>query len=394
MEHTTIYDLLLKGGRVIDPGQNFDAVADVAFLNGHVEQIQTAIPATAAHDVRDVTGKLIVPGLIDLHTHVYWGGTSLGVDPELVSRQSGATTLVDAGSAGAGNFPGFRRHVIEPAPVRIFAYLNISFPGIFAFSHTIMMGEASELRLVDASEAVSTARANMDLIVGIKVRVGRNAGGASGIVPLEIALEAAEEVGLPVMVHIDFPPPSYRQVLEMLRPGDILTHAFRPFPNSPLDGHGQVRHELHEARAKGVLFDIGHGMGSLSFDTARAMLDQGFIPDVISSDVHVLSIHGPAYNLAVTMSKFLCLGLPLEEVIRAVTCAAAKAMNHAHLGSLRAGGVGDATILELQDGDFDYYDATGTLMHGRQRLHPAGIVIGGRWWCDGPQEQGENARAI
>ena len=387
-----MYNLLLKGARVIDPGQNFDAVADVAFSDGRIAQVQAAIPAHTAREVRDVTGKLVVPGLTDLHTHVYWGGTSLGVDPELVARQSGATTLVDAGSAGAGNFAGFRRHVIEPSPVRILSYLNISFPGIFAFSHTIMMGEVSDLRLVDASEAVSTARANADLIVGIKVRVGRNAGGASGIVPLEIALEAAEEVGLPVMAHIDFPPPSYRQVLELLRPGDILTHAFRPFPNSPLDGHGQVRRELHEARERGVLFDIGHGMGSLSFATARAMLDQGFLPDVISSDVHILSIHGPAFNLAVTMSKFLCLGLPLEEVIRAVTCAPARAMNHDHLGSLRAGGVGDATVLELQEGEFDYYDATATLMRGRHRLHPAGIVIGGQWWSDGIE--GEIADAL
>jgi dihydroorotase len=377
-----MYDLLLKGGHVLDPAQDFNATADVAFLNGLVAAVQADIPAGAARDVRDVTGKLVVPGLIDLHTHVYWGGTSLGVDPEQVARQSGATTLVDAGSAGAGNIAGFRRHVIEPSPVRILSYLNISFPGIFAFSHAIMMGEASDLRLVDAGEAVSAARAHADIIVGIKVRVGRNAGGTSGIVPLEIALEAAEEVGLPLMVHIDFPPPSYSQVLERLRPGDILTHAFRPFPNSPLDGHGQVRRELHEAREREVIFDIGHGMGSLSFDTARAMLDQGFLPDVISSDVHILSIHGPAYDLTVTMSKFLCLGMPLSEVIRAGTWGPARAMSRENLGSLRPGAIGDATVLKLQDGEFDYHDATGALMRGKQRLRPQGIIIRGEWWSD------------
>jgi len=381
-----MHDLLLKGGRVIDPTQNFDAIADVAFANGRVAQLEPNIPATAARDTRDVTNKLIVPGLIDLHTHVYWGGTSLGVDAEMVARQCGATTLVDAGSTGAANFAGFRRHVIEPSPIRILAYLNIAFPGIFAFSNAIMIGEASDLRLIDAETAVSTARANAEMIVGIKVRVGRNAGGASGIVPLDIALEAAEEVGLPVMAHIDFPPPSYSQVLERLRPGDILTHAYRPFPNSPLDGQGQVRRELHEARERGVIFDIGHGMGSLSFDVTRAMLDQGFVPDAISSDVHTLSIHGPAYDLAVTMSKFLCLGLPLPEVLRAATCAPARAMSRDDLGSLRHDSIGDATVLELQDGEFDYYDAAGAVLHGKQRLRPAGVIIGGQWWSDGATE--------
>ncbi|HKM73212.1 MAG TPA: hypothetical protein VJX94_24645 [Stellaceae bacterium] len=180
-------------------------------------------------EIVDMRGLLVVPGLIDLHTHDYWGGTSLGVDAAEVARQSGTTTFVDAGSAGPGNFRGFRRHVIEPSPLRIIPYLNVSFPGIFAFSASVMVGECSDLRFFDPRECVRVIEANRDLIAGVKVRVGRTAGGASGGAPLDIALEVAEETGLPVMAHLDHPPPSRLEVLSRLRRGDILTRCFRRF---------------------------------------------------------------------------------------------------------------------------------------------------------------------
>ena len=230
----------------------------------------------------------MVPGLIDLHTHVYWGGTSLSVRPEPVARRSGATTLVDAGSAGPGNFHGFREFVIEPSAVRILPYLNISFAGIFAFSKSVMVGECSDVRLLDARACLEVAEQHRDLIVGIKVRVGRNTSEGYGVFPLELAVEVAEELALPVMAHIDFPPPRRRDMLERLRPGDVLTHCFRPFPNAPAV-RGEPREEMLEARARGVLFDLGHGMGGFGFAATRPMLDAGFLPDVISSDVHVLS---------------------------------------------------------------------------------------------------------
>src|SRR5215467_12647268 len=195
-------DLVLRGGRVIDPVSGRDETIDIAFGEGKVAAIGHDLPGAKTFDAR---GLLIVPGLIDLHTHVYWGGTSLGVDAGEVAQRSGTTTFVDAGSAGPGNFHGFRRHVIEPSPLRILPYLNVSFPGIFAFSPTVMVGEAADLRLIDPRDCVRVINANRDLIVGVKVRVGRNAGGASGIAPLDIALEVAEEVGLPVMAHLDNP---------------------------------------------------------------------------------------------------------------------------------------------------------------------------------------------
>jgi dihydroorotase len=370
-------DLVLKGGRLIDPAQRIDKVTDVAFANGKVAAIGDGL---TGKNTRDVAGKIVTPGLIDLHTHVYWGGTSLGVQAELLARSGGVTTFIDAGSAGAGNFHGFRKHVIEPSPVRILPYLNVSFPGIFAFSKTVMVGESADLRLVDPRECARVARENRDLILGIKVRVGKSASDASGILPFDMALEVAEEVGLPLMAHLDHPPPSRREVVEKLRAGDILTHCFRPFPNAPVRSDGRVREEVLAARARGVIFDIGHGGGSFGFTTTKAMLAAGFLPDVISSDVHVISIDGPAFDLLTTMSKFLCLGVDLPTVIRLATENPADAIKKPELGTLKPGTVGDATIIDITSGRFDYADSIGEHMIGDKRMLSTGVVLAGKWW--------------
>jgi dihydroorotase len=222
--------------------------------------------------------------------------------------------------------------------------------------------------------------ANRGLIVGVKVRVGRGAGGNSGIAPLDIALEVAEEVGLPVMAHLDHPPPSRLEVLSRLRRGDVITHCFRPFPNAPVRADGRIREEVAEARRRGVVFDIGHGGGSFGFRTAEHMLEAGFLPDVISSDVHALSIDGPAFDQLVTMAKFLALGVDLGAVIRASTAAPAAALRRGDLGHLAVGAVGDATILELVEGEFDFRDVLGESRRGRQRLALRGLVVAGRPW--------------
>src|SRR5262245_47250621 len=378
------YDLILRGGRVIDPSQKLDAVTDVAFTGGKVARIGAGLQADASTDVREVSGSIVTPGLIDLHTHVYWGGTSLGVDAEDLCRRSGVTTSVDTGSAGPGNFAGFRKHVIERSEVRILAYLHVSFAGIYAFSSRVMVGESEELRLMAPIDAVEVASANRDVIVGIKVRVGARASGRSGTVPLDIALQAAEAAGVPVMAHIDDPPPTYEEVIERLRPGDVLTDAFRPFPNSPATAQGTVKRAVIEARERGVLFDIGHGKASFAFKTARAMLANGFLPDTISSDVHALCINGPAFDQVTTMSKFLCLGVPLADVIAASTVNAAFALKRPELGSLKPGCVGDATILSINEGCFDYVDAVGEHFAGDRKIAAQGAVIAGRWWHPNP----------
>jgi dihydroorotase len=374
------YDLILRGTRVIDPSQKLDAVTDIGFAQGKVARIGANLTAGDGTEVRDMAGAIVTPGLIDLHTHVYWGGTSLGIDAEDFCRRSGVTTAVDTGSAGPGNFAGFRKHVIERSEVRILAYLHVSFAGIYAFSSRVMVGESEEIRLMAPLDAVEVANANRDLVVGIKVRVGARASGRSGTVPLDIALQVADEVGMPLMAHIDEPPPSYEEVIARLRPGDILTHAFRPFPNSPATAQGTVRRAVIEARARGVLFDIGHGKGSFAFKTARAMLANGFLPDTISSDVHALCINGPAFDLVTTMSKFLCLGMPLPDVIAASTVNAATALKRPELGSLRPGCAGDATVLSIANGRFDYVDVVGEHLTGDRKIAAQGVVIAGRWW--------------
>ncbi len=374
------FDLVLKGGRVIDPAQRIDRVADVAFAGGKVAAIGEALDGSGA-EIRDVSGKIVTPGLIDLHTHVYWGGTSLGVDAEAYARQSAVATCVDTGSAGPGNFAGFRSHVIERSAVRILAYLHVSFAGIYAFSNRIMVGESHDPRLLAARETVEVADANRDVVIGIKVRIGRNASGPSGITPLDVALQAADETGLPLMVHIDEPPPTYEAVVERLRPGDVLTHAFRPFPNAPVSRDGRVKPAILEARARGVLFDIGHGMGSFSWKSARAMLAEGFMPDTISSDVHAMCINGPAFDQVTTMSKFLVLGVPLVDVIAASTVKAAQALQRPELGSLEVGSVGDASILSLRAGAFALTDVLGEVITAEERLFGDGLVIAGKTWC-------------
>jgi dihydroorotase len=375
-----VHSLIVRDGRIIDPKNRRDEVADVAFADGRVAAVAPHVAASAAHTI-DARGLIVLPGLIDLHTHVYWGGTSLGVDAAAIAQRAGTTTFVDAGSAGPGNFHGFRRHLIEPSPLRILPFLNVSFPGIFAFAASVMVGEAADLRLIDPRECVRVVNANRDLIVGIKVRVGKNAGGASGVAPLDIAVDIAEEVGLPVMAHLDNPPPSRLEVLSRLRRGDILTHCFRPFPNAPVRAGGQVREEVLAARERGVIFDIGHGGGSFGFRTAEMMLAAGFPPDVISSDVHALSVDGPAFDQLVTMAKFLALGLDLGAVVAASTTAPAAALGRdGDLGHLGVGAAGDATILELNEGTFEFCDVLGETRHGSQRFAVRGLVVGGRAW--------------
>lgn len=373
------YDLILKGGRVLDPSQDLDMIADVAFAGGRVAAVGPQLSGAGAI-VHDIGGKIVCPGFIDLHTHVYWGGTSLGIDAGSIAQRSGVTTFVDAGSAGPGNFRGFLKHIIEPSRPRILAYLHVSFAGIFAFSRRIMVGESGDLRLISPIDAVEIARAHPETIIGIKVRVGRFASGDSGIAPLDVALQVAEEAGLPLMAHIDEPPPSYEEVIARLRSGDVLTHCFRPFPNTPVTGDGRPRPAVLAARERGVLFDVGHGMGSFSFEVARAMLAGGFAPDTISSDVHDLNVEGPVFDQATTLSKFLALGMPLGDVVRATTSAPAAAIRRPDLGTFRTGAIGDATVFSLTPGPYELTDSLGTTITSSEHIAVSASVLGGRYF--------------
>lgn len=374
-----MYDTILSGGRLVDPSQNLDVTTDIAFADGKVTALGADIDGTAKQTI-DVSGKIVSPGLIDIHAHVNWGATYLSVEAETVAKNSGTTTFVDAGSAGAGTFHGFRKHIIEPSPLRIVAFLNISHPGMFGYGPGFMVGESADLKFLHTSACVDVARQHSDLICGVKVRLGGNVSGTLGTIPLDLAIDAAEELNLPVMVHIGPTPPRRQDILERLRPGDILTHCCRMFPNALVDRERNIRAEVEDARKRGIIFDVGHGRGSFDFNVARGMINSGFVPDVISSDVHIVSINGPAFDVLVTMSKFLCLGVPLSEVISAVTVNAAQAIGRPELGSLRPGSPGDATVLSVETGSFDYYDSLGQIMTGEQKFAVEHILVGGALW--------------
>ena len=215
------FDLILRGGHIIDPVQKINSVMDLAFKDGKIAALENEIPISKNVLVKDLSGSFITPGLIDMHTHVYWGGTSIGVQPDDYSSISSVSTLVDTGSVGPGNFDGFKSHIIDKSRARILIFLHISHAGIFAFSNRIMVGESEDMRLMDPKTAIEVAKANKDVIVGIKVRLGRWTSGSNGLAPLEIAFEVAEASGLPLMVHIDEPPPSYKEIVASLRKRDI-----------------------------------------------------------------------------------------------------------------------------------------------------------------------------
>ncbi len=374
------FDLILKGGHLIDTSQGLDGVMDIGFKNGRVLDIVKKIESSASTKVIDVTGFFVTPGLIDLHTHVYWGGTSLGIDADDFCRKSAVTTSIDTGSAGPGNFSGFRKHVIEKSEANILAFLHISHAGIFAFSEKVMVGESENIKMMDPLTAIDIINTNKNYIVGIKVRLGKRTSGKNGISPLYIAKEVAEKTNLPLMVHIDEAPPSYSEVLKQMRPNDILTHCFRPAPNSALDETGILLPAVLEARERGVLFDIGHGMGSFCFKVAKIMLSKNFYPDTISSDIHAMCINGPAHDLITTLSKFLNLGMSFNEVINSCTWNAAKALNRLDLGNLKIGSKADVSILSVEKENVEFFDTKGSRLIGNKKISVKGVVLNGDWW--------------
>lgn len=371
------FDLVITGGRVLDERNGIDRVTDVAVAGGRIAAVGPGL-AGHARKTFDASGAIVAPGLIDIHTHVYHKATSLSVDPGFIARRSATTTLVDAGSAGAGNFDGFRDYVMASSPYRILAFLNISFPGIFGFDKGVSIGEATLRDMLPVDRCVAKVEANRDRIVGVKVRIGGPVTGELGLGALELALEAANALDLPLMTHIGTAPPSYADVVSMLRPGDILTHCFRPEPNSAIGRDGRVIDAVRAARARGVLFDIAHGMGAFGYETAEAALRDDFPPDLISSDVHVIAVEGPGYDLLHTMSKLLNCGLSLPDVIGMSASRPALAIRRPELGHLGEGAPADITILRQVDSDYRFEDVVGTTRQGSTLLQPVAVYLAGR----------------
>ena len=372
------YDLLLAGGTLLDPAQGTRAATNVAFAAGNVAAVGPHLSAADAKDTVDCSGRIVAPGMIDLHVHVFWGVSHYGIEPDPHCVAKGVTTAVDAGSAGADTFPGFRKYVIDVSATRLFAQLNISSQGML----TKEIGELDDLRYASVPKAIAMIERHRDVILGVKVRLTRNSivSRESGIRPLYLAREAADAVRLPIMVHPqDAWCDSLDDILAVMRGGDILTHCFHGDSHGILDGDGKVRRSVREAIERGVIFDVGHGRGSFSWEVAERALEQGIGPTTISSDLHVYNVDGPVYDLATSVSKFLHLGISLEDALHKVTATPARVLGMAdQIGTLRVGAWGDAVVFDLQQGQFELHDARGETRVGRQRLVPAAVVHGGK----------------
>lgn len=371
------YDLLLKGGDFIDPAQSLHAPRDVAFTNGRVAAVETEIPTDQARETIDCQGLLVAPGMIDLHVHVYWGVSHYGIWPDENCVAKGVTTAMDAGSAGADNFPGFRKFIIDVSDTRLYATLNISAQGML----NAEIGELMDIRFARVDRAVQTIEANRDVILGVKVRLTKNAlvSEEAGIRPLHLAREAADAVGLPIMVHPqDAWTESLDDILAVMGKGDILTHCYHNHPCGIFDDRGQIRDSVHAAIERGVIFDVGHGAGSFSWEVVESAMSQGIQPTTISSDLHVYNVNGPVFDLATTASKFLYLGLSLEETIAKVTSVPASVLPLAgEIGTLTPGAWGDAVVFRLESGEFPLIDSLGVQRTGTQRLVPVTTIRAG-----------------
>lgn len=337
---------------LLDPVTGRSERLDVGLAGGRVARVAPGIPSHLGAEVVDAHGAFVVPGLIDLHTHIFSPGTFWGVDPRTVAWRSGVTGWVDAGSAGVYNLSALRRLCNSFSPLHTRAFLNISMIGLVAET-----GEARRDDLCDVSMAAAAIQENRDFVVGVKCRLDRSAAGEMGVVPLRRAIETAGASGLPVMAHVGTGPPDIDEVLDLLRPGDLVTHCTTG-QSMALIGHtGRLRESAVRARERGVLFDVGHGAGGFSFTVAEAMLASGLVPDVISSDLHQRSILGPCFDLPTCMSKFLALGLSLGEVVRAATVNPARAIGKAlPAGPIEVGAPGDLAVFEFEVGDFVLYD--------------------------------------
>ena len=370
------YDLIITGGRVIDPGQGLAGVRDVAISAGRIANVAANIPANQAKQTFDAKGKIVSPGFIDIHGHVYDLGIPISIDPDVIGVNRGVTTIVDGGSTGASSFPGFKRYVIDRVQTRVYATLNISAIGLIVTNELYL-----DPAMINVKAAVSTIEANRSTILGIKVRVnGTHHDLAHDLEVLKKAREASDATGVPIMMHWTNEP----DLLAILKRGDILTHPFNPpSPSSSnlVGGEGtRILPQILALKERGIWTDFSHG-GHLAWSVAEAAAKQDWFPDTISTDIHRAHVapNGVVIDLPTTMSKFLYLGLTVEQAIEKVTATPARIMKFPEkIGTLEVGSVADVTVSELRNGDFEFIDSRREKRTGHQRIVPVATVKGGQ----------------
>ncbi|OZJ01634.1 hypothetical protein BZG36_05416 [Bifiguratus adelaidae] len=349
------YDTLIQGGTVVDVIEGKLTEADIAVVDGTIVDIAPRLSASEASHVFDATGQYVLPGLVDMHTHVYWGSTYWGIEPDPVAARTGVTTWIDAGSSGAYSFAGFKEFIIQRSQSRIFPFLHISGIGLVGRTH-----ESHFEDQLDVQSAVEIIQANRGLIRGLKVRMDRDSAGAAGLLGLQKAREVADQTGLPIMVHIGIAPPSLEDIVYLLRKGDILTHCFTGHTNRLVDATGKPLPVVKLMRDKGIILDIGHGTGSFSWSSADGLTKHDVIPDVISSDLHQLSRVGVVVDLPTTLGKCMSLGLSFIDCIRKATIVPAQLLGlHQDfgIGALTVGGPADIAVFEMAKKSTVYKDS-------------------------------------
>ena len=369
------YDIVVKDGTVIDPSQDIHEPMDVAISEGKIVDVRKGINASNARYVVDASGMIVTPGLVDIHVHCCYGIAHLAVDPDLICLAKGTTTVLDAGSTGELNFIGFRKYVIENARTKIFALLNIESQGMIEYSRPnqkwpkLITGQ-DEL-FINIEGTVDMIKRNRDVIVGIKWA-------HHSVKGVKLAREAADQAGCIVMAENHHQP----ETIKYMKKGDIITHLYHGIRmeqhDGLLDADGNVQPEFFDAVKRGVIMDVGHGAGSFRWPVAERGIEQGIKPDTISTDLHINSFNGPAYDMPTTMSKFLHLGLSLEEVIKASTTRPAEVLGKQDvIGTLKVGACGDVTILKLIEGKFPLLDVKREGRICRQRLINVRVIRNG-----------------
>jgi dihydroorotase len=371
------YDLVIQGGEILDPSQNLRGRRDIGIRRGLVEAIEAEIPKERIERAIDASGRIVVPGLVDLHAHVYPYGSAIGLPADELVPYTCATTMVSAGDAGANNFAAFRRFVASATRTRTYAFVHIANFGLAGFP----VGEMLNIDHADVEAAARTVAQNADMVLGVKVRMTKNVVGANGLEPLRRAIQACERSGVPgakVMCHIGDAPGSISDVLDLLRPGDILTHCYSGAGNNIVQD-GKLLPAAKAAKERGVVFDVGHGGGSFDYTIAEAAIDQGAPPDTISSDIHAVSGNTPGMPfLPIVMAKFLNMGFKLEDVVRMATAAPAGIIGREpKLGTLAIGAPADVAVLEVVDGPVNLVDTRGNTRPGNRYLKPVQTVRAG-----------------
>jgi dihydroorotase len=362
------YDLVIRGGRVIDASRDLDLKVDVAIRDGKIAAISPKIAPSSAKEAFDATGKLVMPGLVDIHTHL--------ADKDMQPAkclEDGVTTLVDAGSSGYEDVDDLVK-IVRNAPNRARILINIAHRGVEP------MGELMDLANIDVAATRRAIERNRQWVIGVKARLSRNVAGEHDLEALRRAREVADPLKVPIMVHVGDTFAPLTEIVALLRPGDIVTHMYAPAPHGMLDENGKVYFQIREARRRGVIFDFGNGR-NLHFDwaTAQRGIEQDFLPDTISTDMTLIGRTTQVFNLPNVMSKLLLLGMKVDQVIACVTANAARVFpEFKAYGTLRPGAAADVTVLELTEGDFEFVDNYGRTRRGQRKLVPHAVFVAGK----------------